>query len=124
VLRLGRRHGVTVTADPADMAGLLAEADLVALPIRAGGGTRIKVLDAMAHGVPVVATRLAVEGLGVIETLHFHRAETVRDFVRAIAHIAAGADVEPMRAAAWRHCLRHFGPEAIAEAVTLGLAAP
>ena len=41
----------------------LARADVVAVPLREGAGTRIKVLEALAHRIPVVATSVAVEGL-------------------------------------------------------------
>jgi glycosyltransferase involved in cell wall biosynthesis len=65
VARLGERAGVTVTAGPPSVAPLYAAADVAVVPVRAGGGTRIKVLEALAHGVPVVATPLGVEGLDV-----------------------------------------------------------
>ncbi|TIW78386.1 MAG: glycosyltransferase, partial [Mesorhizobium sp.] len=37
------------------------------IPLRAGGGTRIKILEAMTWGVPVIATPLAAEGLDMVE---------------------------------------------------------
>jgi glycosyltransferase involved in cell wall biosynthesis len=42
-----------------------ASADVVVVPLREGAGTRIKVLEAFAHGRPVVATPAAVAGLAV-----------------------------------------------------------
>ncbi|MEM1189321.1 MAG: glycosyltransferase family 4 protein [Pseudomonadota bacterium] len=41
------------------------QADLAIVPIRFGGGTRIKIIEAFSYGVPVVATTLGAEGLGV-----------------------------------------------------------
>ncbi|MBC7052047.1 glycosyltransferase family 4 protein, partial [Salmonella enterica subsp. enterica serovar Enteritidis] len=46
-----------------DMAPLYARADLAIAPLRAGGGSRIKLIEAAAHGVPAVATRVGAEGL-------------------------------------------------------------
>jgi glycosyltransferase involved in cell wall biosynthesis len=45
-------------------------ADVVVVPLRAGGGTRIKVLEAFAHRVPVVATPMGAEGLEVSPGRH------------------------------------------------------
>lgn len=44
-----------------------ARAKVVVAPLRAGGGTRLKLLEAFAYGVPVVATRKAAEGLDVTD---------------------------------------------------------
>jgi glycosyltransferase involved in cell wall biosynthesis len=45
-------------------------ADIVVTPIRGGGGTRIKILEAFAHGVPVVSTSKGVEGLDAENGVH------------------------------------------------------
>lgn len=46
-------------------------ADIVVAPIRGGGGTKIKILEAFAHGVPVVSTSKGCEGLDVENGIHF-----------------------------------------------------
>lgn len=56
---------VTVLADPDDAGAILETADFAVLPLTEGGGTRIKALEAMAAGLVLVATPLAVEGLGL-----------------------------------------------------------
>jgi glycosyltransferase involved in cell wall biosynthesis len=56
---------VEVTGFVEDLGAELAGADLALVPLRYGGGTRIKILDAWAHGLPVVATTVAAEGLEV-----------------------------------------------------------
>jgi glycosyltransferase involved in cell wall biosynthesis len=61
--RLAGQPGIVVTGSVPDIAPLYARADLAVAPLRAGGGTRIKLLEAVAHGVPSVATRLGAEGL-------------------------------------------------------------
>lgn len=43
----------------------LARADLVAVPLRVGGGTRIKILEAFAHRIPIVSTTVGAEGLEI-----------------------------------------------------------
>ncbi|MGB8352377.1 MAG: glycosyltransferase family 4 protein [Chthoniobacteraceae bacterium] len=51
----------------ADLGPTYAMADLVLVPLRAGGGTRIKILEAFAHGKPVVSTHTGAEGLRGLE---------------------------------------------------------
>lgn len=50
------------------------------IPLRVGGGTRIKAFEAMAMGLPVVSTSLGVEGLPVRCGEHFLKADCARDF--------------------------------------------
>ncbi len=65
----------------------LHRAAVYVCPIRDGGGTRLKVLDALAAGRPLVATRLAVEGLELAEEAHYLAAETPAEFVRQIRRL-------------------------------------
>lgn len=117
--------GIDVIADPDDLEPVLADADIAVLPIRLGGGTRFKVLEAMSRGLPVVATRFAVEGLELTDRLHYRAAEKTGDFVATISGLAADpAERSRLREAAWSHCLETFGPEAIARAVRAGLVGP
>lgn len=95
-------EGVDVLADPPDLAPILARADIAVLPIRIGSGTRIKALEAMAWGLPVVGTARAVEGLEMREEIHFSRAETAAEFAAAIALLWADPDLYRRRAAAGR----------------------
>lgn len=65
VVELGRLAGVTVTGAVQDVQAYLAGARVVVVPLRMGGGTRIKILEAMACHRPVVTTRLGCEGLNL-----------------------------------------------------------
>ncbi|MEO8275468.1 MAG: glycosyltransferase [Thermoanaerobaculia bacterium] len=58
-----RSAGGEVVGDPPDLAQILARADLALAPLLAGSGTPIKLLEALAAGVPAVATPAAAEGL-------------------------------------------------------------
>ena len=78
---------VEVTGFVADVRPYLQRASIYVCPIRVGGGTRLKVLDALAMSLPLVATSAAVEGLELIEGLHYLRAETARDFIAAIERL-------------------------------------
>ncbi|MDQ6747233.1 MAG: glycosyltransferase family 4 protein [Candidatus Dormibacteraeota bacterium] len=65
VLALGSHEGVEVHPDVPRMQPFLAAARLAVVPVRIGSGTRLKALEAMASGRPVVGTRVGLEGLGI-----------------------------------------------------------
>jgi polysaccharide biosynthesis protein PslH len=57
--------GVTVTGTVDDVRPFYRRALAAVVPLRVGGGTRLKVLEAMAAGTPVLSTTLGAEGLAV-----------------------------------------------------------
>ncbi len=65
VLELGAIPGVRVTGTVPDVRPYYRDALAAVVPLRTGGGTRLKILEAMAAGVPVVSTELGAEGLAV-----------------------------------------------------------
>ncbi|MFO1067890.1 MAG: glycosyltransferase family 4 protein [Geminicoccaceae bacterium] len=67
---LAGTEGVVVTGRVEDLRPLYAQSHVVLAPLRAGGGTRIKILEAMAHGRPVVATALGAAGLEAVDGEH------------------------------------------------------
>lgn len=81
--RMSMAPGVTVTGRVDDLAPFYARAKRAVVPLRAGGGTRIKILEAVAHGVPVVSTRMGAEGLGFREGEHLLLADSPADFAAA-----------------------------------------
>ncbi len=65
----------------------LERADLLAVPIRFGGGTRIKILEAFAHRIPVVSTPLGAYGLEATAGQHLLLADTPERFAEACAEL-------------------------------------
>ena len=65
----------------------MAAASTLVVPLLAGGGTRLKVLEAFAVGVPVVSTTKGVEGIPVRTGEHALVADSPADFARAITEI-------------------------------------
>lgn len=65
VVALDGLPGIEVTGSVADVAPHLAAAAVLAVPLQSGGGTRLKILEAFAAGLPVVSTSIGSEGLGV-----------------------------------------------------------
>ena len=70
------RAGVELAADVPSMEDELAAATVVVVPLWVGAGARVKIVEAMAARVPVAATPLAVEGLGLEPELHFASGES------------------------------------------------
>lgn len=63
VLALGKLPGVEVAGSVPDVKPYLIEADLLAVPLNSGGGTRLKILEAFAAGLPVLSTSVGCEGI-------------------------------------------------------------
>ncbi|HZJ56517.1 MAG TPA: glycosyltransferase family 4 protein [Myxococcaceae bacterium] len=78
---------IEVTGRVDDVAPWLLRSFATAMPLRAGSGTRLKVLEAAAARVPIVATRLASEGLPFEDGTHLLHAETPEAFVDALLRL-------------------------------------
>lgn len=65
VLALNGQNGITVTGTVADVRPYYGGALAAIVPLRTGGGTRLKILEAMAAGIPVISTPIGAEGLAV-----------------------------------------------------------
>ncbi|HEX3980224.1 MAG TPA: glycosyltransferase family 4 protein [Acidimicrobiales bacterium] len=68
---------VSVVGRVDDITAELARADIVVVPVRYGSGTRVKILEAFAHRIPVVSTTLGAEGIGAEDGVHLLIADTV-----------------------------------------------
>lgn len=67
-----------------DVKALIAESAAVVVPLRTGGGTRLKILEAMALGTPVISTAKGAEGLDVTDGEHLLLAHAPDDWVRQL----------------------------------------
>jgi glycosyltransferase involved in cell wall biosynthesis len=84
---------VHVTGTVSDLAKVYSEAFAVLVPLRVGGGTRLKILEAMAAGVPVISTRLGAEGLNAREGAHLLIADTGDQMGSSIAALLESTEV-------------------------------
>ena len=76
--------GVQVTGTVPDVRPHVAEAAVYVVPLRIGGGTRLKIFEALAMGKAVVSTRVGAEGLPIVSGQHFLQADSPGDFARAV----------------------------------------
>jgi glycosyltransferase involved in cell wall biosynthesis len=84
---LHRPPEVTVVGPVADIDDELRRADMVVVPLRSGSGTRLKILEAFAHRIPVVSTTLGAEGLGAEDDRHLLVADTAEGLAAACARV-------------------------------------
>lgn len=121
---LGGHDGVTVHGFVDDLSGAYASADVVALPIALGAGTRIKVLEAFAHRRPVVATPAAVAGLAVAPGREVLLAEDPAAVAAAVVRVLEDDDLAERLTTAGACTLHdHYAPDvvaAVARRVALG----
>jgi glycosyltransferase involved in cell wall biosynthesis len=81
------RDGIDVTGRVPDVVPWLNAAALVVVPLRVGGGMRVKVVEALAHGKAVVASPRALEGLNVTDGVEVAIADTDDQFVTRIVSL-------------------------------------
>jgi glycosyltransferase involved in cell wall biosynthesis len=86
---VGSAANVRFTGQVPDIREWLAKADVCIAPLRHGSGTRIKILEYLAMGKPVVSTPIGCEGLGVTHGEDILVAESPEQQARAIASILA-----------------------------------
>ena len=70
-----------------DIKSIFQQAGIYVCPISDGGGTKLKILDALAMGKPIVANRLACEGIDVVEDKSVLFAETPEDYVNEVSKL-------------------------------------
>lgn len=79
--------GVTLTGRVDDTRPFMEEAAVIVVPLRAGGGTRLKIYEAMAMDKPVVSTRVGAEGLPLTEERDILLADTPEAFAAAVLRL-------------------------------------
>ena len=81
--------GVDLVGEVDSIRGELDRADVSVVPIRAGAGTRLKVVEALAHHIPLVTTPVGCEGIDVVQDRHAMIAEDPRRFADACLRLVS-----------------------------------
>lgn len=79
--------GVEVTGYVADLKSYLSETVVFIVPLHAGGGMRVKILDAWSWGLPIVSTTIGAEGIDVHPEQDMLIADTAPAFAQAVIRI-------------------------------------
>jgi glycosyltransferase involved in cell wall biosynthesis len=81
-------RGVSYVGTVPDLATWYERAHVAIVPVFEGSGTRLKVIEAMAHGRPVVSTRLGAEGLPIESPAHYLQADRAAAFADSLLNVA------------------------------------
>jgi glycosyltransferase involved in cell wall biosynthesis len=73
---------IMITENISDARDAYNSSTIMITPIRGGGGTRIKILEAMAAGLPVISTKIGVAGLNVNDGVNVFIADTANEISR------------------------------------------
>jgi glycosyltransferase involved in cell wall biosynthesis len=112
---LGVTPGVIVVGGVPDVRPHLAGAAVVVVPLLVGGGTRLKIYEAMAMGRAVVSTGIGAEGLPVVPGEHYLKADDQADFATAVGKVLASRELRSgLGTAADRFVRERYGSEPVA----------
>jgi glycosyltransferase involved in cell wall biosynthesis len=81
--------GVHLTGWVPEIDPFVQQSRLLVVPMRAGSGMRVKILEAMARGLPVVSTTVGCEGIGVVPGQHVLVADGAEAFATAVLTVLA-----------------------------------
>jgi glycosyltransferase involved in cell wall biosynthesis len=122
--RLADHPGVRLVGAVDDVAAELAAATVVALPLRSGGGTRIKLVEALAHGRPTVTTTKAAEGVDVVAGRHALVADDPAGFAAAVLRVRSDPELRAALGAAGRDLVRALDWRQLADAFARVVGSP
>jgi polysaccharide biosynthesis protein PslH len=104
-----RSESVAITGYVEDVRPYMWAASLFVVPLRMGGGTRFKIVEAMAAGVPVVSTRLGAEGIPVSDGRELLLADDPGEFAKAVGRVLSDPELaESLSRAGSAFVRRHF----------------
>ncbi len=101
-----------------DITTELARADVVVVPVRYGSGTRIKILEAFRHRIPVVSTTLGAEGIGAEDGVHLLIGDSVAELIDACVRLLRDSALrEAVTSRAFELYSERFRSDVVEEAV-------
>lgn len=106
--------GVTFAGYVDDLERFYERRPLVVAPILSGSGLRVKILDAMAHGLPVVSTTVGCEGIGAHHGQHLLTADAPAHFADAVVSLLKDGELASRLGASGRTLVeQHFSLHAV-----------
>jgi glycosyltransferase involved in cell wall biosynthesis len=114
--RVATLGNVELRANVADVRPYLAQSGVLAVPLRIGGGSRLKIIEALATGLPVVSTRIGAEGLRLEPGKHLTVVEGVEELPAALVDcIRTPGPALEMAESGRQVVLEHYDWEALAD---------
>ena len=108
--------GIEVTGSVPDVRPYLGAGSAFVVPLRIGGGTRLKIYEAMAMECPIVSTTVGAEGLPVKHEEHLRLADEAADFAAQCVELLDRTELaHAMAQRAARYVRDNFGWDAVAD---------
>ncbi|MEN6371580.1 MAG: glycosyltransferase family 4 protein [Armatimonadota bacterium] len=105
---------IEVTGFVQDLSALMSEAAVFIVPLRSGSGLRVKILNAMAMGLPVVSTSVGCEGIGAENGRHLLIADTPQAFADSVLRLLSDFELRKQLAEVGREfVLSNYGWDSI-----------
>jgi glycosyltransferase involved in cell wall biosynthesis len=118
VTALANDPTIQVTGYVEDPTLYLESSALLIVPLRAGGGMRVKILEALARGIPVVSTTIGAEGIDVTHGEHLLIADEPVAFAEAVVRVLRDRALgDRLAEAGRRHALTRYDWRAVCPAV-------
>jgi polysaccharide biosynthesis protein PslH len=110
----GERPNVTVTGFVDDVRPYMAKAKVMVVPLRSGGGTRLKILEGLSYGVPTVSTTIGAEGITITSGSDILLADTSAQFAADVVRLLGDAALRRQLATRGRHLVEgHYSWQAV-----------
>jgi len=112
---LARQHQFQLIESPPSMAEVLKRGILSIVPLKNGSGTRGKILESLAHGIPVVSTSIGAEGLDLVPGRDLVIADSPAEFAAKIDGLLANDEERAKLIQAGLKAAEHFDYEKVVE---------
>jgi glycosyltransferase involved in cell wall biosynthesis len=96
-------QSIHVTGYVPNLIPYLEQAAVMVVPVRAGGGMRVRILEAFAQGMPTVTTTVGLEGIDAQPGEEILVADTPSDFASAVVQILQDESLQTLLATKGRH---------------------
>jgi glycosyltransferase involved in cell wall biosynthesis len=108
-----RHPGVTLVGEVDDLAAEYGQADVVVVPLRSGSGLKVKLVEAINEGCPVVTTPVGAQGLGGIQPAPFELADAADQFALATIAVLEEPDRRVALSSAASKAAARFHPPSV-----------
>ena len=106
--------GIKFTGRVADVRPYTRSADLFVVPLQIGGGTRLKILEALAMKIPVISTGVGAEGLDLNDGVHLRIVDDAAEMAETIAELSAFPDrMQELAYRGYEYVINHYDWSAV-----------
>lgn len=119
----GDDEDIHITGMVHDVRPYLQTASVMVVPLRQGGGTRLKILEAFASRCPVISTPKGTEGLQAQDNYHLHLGETPEQIITKVKHLWQNKSyAQQMVDHAYGLFMKTYSWQAVEQSISLALA--